>query len=294
MNLKKLSFYVSVLLIAASCSKPISKFTYQTPNGKSAPATITFENNSQKADSYEWDFGDGIISKEMTPKHAYKMSGKYIVKLKAKKGAKSKVSMQEIQIDAPSECLVEIETDFGIMLCVLYNSTPLHRDNFLKIIDEGVLTGTIFHRVINGFMIQGGDPSSKNAAPGQQLGMGDLGYTVPGEFVDSLIHLKGSLCAARTNNPQKRSSASQFYIVQGRIADDKNLDMVEGQNGFRYTKEQREAYKKIGGTPFLDRNYTVFGKVIEGLDIVDKIASTQTAPGDRPVKDVRMKVRIIK
>jgi cyclophilin family peptidyl-prolyl cis-trans isomerase len=294
MNCKKLLFYVSVILIGASCGKPLSNFTYQTPQGKTAPATVAFENKSQKADSYEWNFGDGTTSKEMTPNHDYKLSGNYTVTLKAKKGGKSKMSEQKIHIDAPTECLVEIETSFGNIICALSSGTPQHRDNFIKIIEDGVLTGTIFHRVINGFMIQGGDPSSKGATADQQLGSGDLGYTVPGEFVDSLVHVKGALCAARTNNPQKRSSASQFYIVHGRPVDDRTLDQLEGQGGFRYSPEQRAAYKQLGGTPFLDRNYTVFGHVIKGLDIVDKIATTQTKPGDRPVNDVIMKVRVIK
>jgi cyclophilin family peptidyl-prolyl cis-trans isomerase len=294
MNCKKILFYLSIAIFSASCGKPLAKFTYQTPKGKTAPATVTFENESQKADTYEWNFGDGTTSKEIKPSHDYKMSGNYTVTLKAKKGGKSKMTTEKIHIDAPSECLVEIETSYGNILCMLYNSTPQHRDNFIKIIDDGVLDGTLFHRVINGFMIQGGDPTSKTASADQPLGSGDLGYTVPGEFVDSLIHLKGALCAARTNNPQKRSSASQFYIVHGRPVDDRSLDQLEGQGGFRYTAEQREAYKKAGGTPFLDRNYTVFGMVVKGLDIVDKIATTPTKPGDRPVNDVKMKVKVIK
>lgn len=295
MKINKVYFYASIILLSfASCSKPTANFTISTPEGKTAPATIAFENKSIKADSYEWNFGDGTTSKDAVPQHKYNLSGNYTVTLTAKKGSKKQVKTEKIHIEAPTDCLVEIETDLGNMTCMLYNATPQHRDNFIKIIEEGVLTGTIFHRVINGFMIQGGDPSSKNATADQSLGSGDLGYTIPAEFVDSLIHLKGALCAARTNNPQKRSSASQFYIVQGRPVDDKSLDAIEGQGGFRYTPQQREAYKKMGGTPFLDRNYTVFGKVIKGMDVIDKIATTPTAPGDRPTKDIKMKVTVIK
>lgn len=295
MQLKSIVFFLVVTLVGVGCAKPIvSQFAIQTPNGVTAPTVISFENQSKLAEAYEWDFGDGTKTKENSPKHSYKSSGEYTIKLKAIKRGKTKTSEQKIRIEAPSDCLVEIETDFGSILCMLYHETPLHRDNFLKIAEDGTLNGTLFHRVINGFMIQGGDHTSKNAKPGDFLGGGDLGYTIPAEFVDSLIHLKGALCAARTENPEKRSSATQFYIVQGRPADDKTLDKQEGSFNFRYTKEQREAYKKIGGTPLLDRNYTVFGKVIKGLDVVDKIAATQTGAFDRPVKDVRMKVRVIK
>ena len=143
-------------------------------------------------------------------------------------------------------------------------------------------------------MIQGGDPNSKNAKPGQQLGMGDPGYTIEAEFVDSLVHVKGALAAARTSNPQKRSSGSQFYIVHGSPTSDAQLNQIEGARNFRYSKAQRDAYQKSGGTSMLDREYTVFGQVIQGLDVIDKIAAQPTSPGDRPVKDVKMKVKVIK
>ncbi len=294
MKIKNVLIFCASALLLAACSKPVAQFSYQLPKGKVAPATVVFENTSKKADTYEWDFGDGTASKEVKPQHNYKLSGNYSVVLKAKKGTKTAMSTEKIHIDAPAPCLVEIETDLGTIVCELYNATPQHRDNFIKIAEAGKLNGTLFHRVIKGFMIQGGDPTSVNATPQTALGGGDLGYTVPAEFVDSLIHLKGAMCAARTNNPAKASSASQFYIVQGKPVDDKTLDMLEGQGGFRYSTEQREAYKKAGGTPFLDRNYTVFGRVVQGLDVVDKIAATQTGPNDRPVKDIRMKVTVIK
>jgi cyclophilin family peptidyl-prolyl cis-trans isomerase len=294
MQLKFVVFLIISTLCVLSCGKPIAQFTIQSPNGTIAPALLDFENQSQQADVFEWDFGDGTKTMEKSPKHSYKSSGEYNVRLKAGKGGKMTMSEQKIRIEAPTECMVEIETTYGTMLCLLYHDTPLHRDNFLKIADDGTLNGTLFHRVINGFMIQGGDPSSKNAQPNEALGGGDLGYTIPAEIVDSLIHLKGALCAARTENPEKRSSATQFYIVQGRIADDVALDKQEGGFNFRYTKQQREAYKKIGGTPALDRNYTVFGRVIKGLEVIDKIAAVQTGTADRPLQNIAMKVRVIK
>jgi len=188
---------------------------------------------------------------------------------------------------------VVIETEYGNMTAVLYDETPQHRDNFIKLANEGFYDDLLFHRIIKGFMIQGGDPDSKGAAPGQRLGMGGPGYTIPAEFVDQHVHLKGALSAARTggpSNPEKESSGSQFYIVQGNPIQAAMLDGAFASKN--YTDEQKQAYQQVGGTPQLDRDYTVFGMVVEGLDVIDKIAAVQTAPGDRPVQDVKMKVRV--
>jgi peptidyl-prolyl cis-trans isomerase B (cyclophilin B) len=244
--------------------------------------------------------------------------------------------------------IVEITTDYGVMHLQLFDATPKHRDNFLKLAGEGFFDSLLFHRVIENFMIQGGDPQSKNAAPGIPLGNGDVGYTIPAEFVDSLFHQKGALCAARTENPEKASSGCQFYIVQGKKATDQELDNIERninqgsksqqlfqqiinrpensalkekfvgfQQGnqrdslnalitnviqpmitselkpFKYSAAQREIYKTIGGTPFLDQNYTVYGQVIDGFEVIDKIAAVQKGQADRPVTDTRMKVKIL-
>ena len=280
-----------------SCGKPIANFTF--PDGQYiAPASIKFSNSSQNATQYEWDFGDGSPTTTMTaPGHVYGTSGNYTIKLKATKGKKEMVAEKRIQVTAPAACLVEIETDYGTMTVQLSNATPQHRDNFLKLAEEGYFDGMLFHRVIDGFMLQGGDPDSKTAKPDQALGMGGPGYTVPAEFVDSLVHIKGALCAARQGdqvNPQKRSSGSQFYIVQGKPLSAEELSLIEAKKGIRYTKAQRDAYASVGGTPILDRDYTVFGHVISGMDVVDKIAETETDPRDRPKVDVKMKVRVIK
>lgn len=194
------------------------------------------------------------------------------------------------------EYYVKIETSYGDMVVKLYNETPLHRDNFLKLVKEGVYDDLLFHRVINQFMIQGGDPNSRNAKPGQMLGEGGLGYTVPAEFVPTLYHKKGALAAARQGdavNPEKASSSCQFYIVQGTTWDAERLKTVEQRMGKSFTAEQAEVYAKIGGTPFLDGDYTVFGEVVEGLEVVDKIAAVPCGPMDRPVEDVKMKMTII-
>lgn len=247
---------------------------------------------------------------------------------------------------------VKMKTNKGDVKIQLYDETPLHRDNFIKLVNDGFYEGLLFHRVIKEFMIQGGDPDSKGAAPNVQLGGGGPGYTIPNEIQAGLYHKKGALCAARQGdnvNPEKRSSGSQFYIVTGKVtseaqlnsivqnANKQNEDMMYGkflqdpanieyinrytecqklyQTGdpanqqkaekdfaelmeeikplasenyepFKYTEEQIKTYTTVGGTPFLDNNYTVFGEVIEGLDIVDVIGTVKTAPGDRPVEDV--------
>ena len=245
-----------------------------------------------------------------------------------------------------NDFLVTIKTDLGEMKAVLYDQTPKHKENFLKLANEGFFDSLIFHRVINNFMIQGGDPGSRDAAPSQPLGSGGPGYTVPAEFVADLFHKKGALSAARQGdqvNPEKASSGSQFYIVHGQVTPKdqlaydqqkigealqkcrtempdnefvKELEEIgetQGQQAFvekvfdsietieeltgmelssTMSEEKVEAYSTVGGTPFLDDNYTVFGQVISGIDVIDRIATVQTAPGDRPIEDVRMYVTV--
>ena len=248
---------------------------------------------------------------------------------------------------------VIIHTDLGDMVVVLYDETPKHKANFLKLASEGYYDSLLFHRVIKDFMIQGGDPESKNAKEGAQLGSGGPNYTIEAEFRPGLIHKKGALAAARQGdqvNPEKRSSGSQFYIVQGKTYGEKQVDqlnmqrkeaklqevfgnfiqkpenssylqrlmtaqstqnqdeymkvineieplltkMVEQDSTWKLTKEQIDTYMEIGGTPFLDTQYTVFGEVVEGLDVIDKIAKVKTDGSDRPKKDIKMWMEIIK
>ena len=192
---------------------------------------------------------------------------------------------------------VKIETTYGNMVVKLYNETPKHRDNFLKLVNDGTYNGLLFHRVIKDFMIQGGDPNSRNAQKGQMLGDGELGYTIPAEFVPTLYHKKGALAAARQSdmvNPKKESSSCQFYIVQGNKWDANRLSMVEQRMGKTFTAEQAEVYATLGGTPFLDGDYTVFGEVVEGMEVIDKIAAVQTDVNDRPQEDVKMKMTVLK
>lgn len=189
----------------------------------------------------------------------------------------------------------EIETEFGIMKVKLYNSTPEHKKNFIKLAKEGFYDDLLFHRVIQGFMVQGGDPNSKNAGPNDRLGSGGPGYTIPAEI--GALHIKGALSAARTGdraNPEKRSSGSQFYVVQGKPISEAQITSIERSKGVAYSAEQKELYRTLGGSPELDNEYTVFGEVVSGMEVIDKIAAVPTKPGDRPVDDVKMKVRIVK
>jgi cyclophilin family peptidyl-prolyl cis-trans isomerase len=295
MNFHKILTITAIAGLLGACSRPVAQFTHA--GGQKAPSLVQFTNQSEKAETYEWDFGDGNTSKDASPTHRYLSSGNYTVKLKAMKDKKARIKEHRLLIEPPSKCLVDIETEFGHMLVELYDATPKHQENFIKLVDQGFFDSLMFHRVIEGFMIQGGDPDSKRAKPGQQLGAGGPGFTIPAEFVDTLVHTKGSLAAARQGdqvNPQKRSSGSQFYIVQGRPLTAPQLDLLEAQKNIRYSSAQREIYLKSGGTPFLDKEYTVFGRVIEGLDVLDQIAATKVDSFDRPKKDVRMKMKVIR
>lgn len=243
---------------------------------------------------------------------------------------------------------VIIETSFGTMKIALYNDTPIHRDNFIKLASEGFFNETLFHRVIKGFMIQGGDPDSRNADSLKQLGAGGPGYTLPAEIVyPKYFHKKGALAAARQAdrvNPEKRSSGSQFYIVCGSVLTQELMNNMEKLNlemrqekifnqiaaqhnakaaellkneqheafqklqndlsdlareeaaktpPFKYSAIEREIYSTLGGSPFLDQEYTVFGEVIEGLEVIDAIQEVRIGAGDRPLEDVKMKVSVV-
>lgn len=195
----------------------------------------------------------------------------------------------------PKHQYVRIKTNLGECIVMLYNETPLHRDNFLKLTKKRIYDGTLFHRVIKDFMIQGGDPDSKNAKPGEQLGNGTVGYTIPAEFRDSLFHKKGVLAAARDNNPEKASSGSQFYLVQGKKFTDEQLDNVETNRlKSKIPAYQREVYKSLGGTPHLDRTYTVYGEVVQGIELIDKIAELAKDANDRPLNDISMTIEVLK
>lgn len=262
----------------------------------------------------------------------------YVGMASCKSGQKKDSDMEN-----QKETMLKIETTLGDIKVKLYNETPKHRDNFIKLAKEGMYDGTLFHRVIKDFMVQAGDPDSKNAPKGKMLGAGDVGYTIPAEIVyPKYFHKRGALSAARQGdnvNPKKESSGCQFYIVTGKVYNDSTLlnmekqmnenklttlfnalaqkhmkeiykmrkenneeglydlqeklfaqaqEEVAKQPEFRFTKEQVEAYTTVGGTPHLDGEYTVFGEVVEGMDIVDKIQNVKTDRNDRPEEDVKI------
>lgn len=198
---------------------------------------------------------------------------------------------------------IEMVTSQGTMILRLSDSTPLHRDNFIRLVKSGYYNNVLFHRVIKNFMIQAGDPGSRGAVAGIPLGNGGPGYTVPAEFRPSLFHKKGALAAARMGddvNPEKASSGSQFYIVQGKVFTEGGLDTLENTRlkGIKLPLAHREVYKSLGGTPHLDQNYTVFGELVSGMDVLDSIATTETSKAtdrDRPLADIKiLDVKLIK
>ena len=207
-------------------------------------------------------------------------------------------------ISAQERAEVELETTEGNIRIALFNETPQHRDNFMKLVRMEFYDSLLFHRVIKDFMIQGGDLNSRHAKPGQLLGEGELDYTIEPEFrLPQIYHRRGVIASARESdkvNPERRSGAAQFYIVWGKVYDDRRLASVQERldsatNGqVKLTPEMIETYKTVGGTPHLDGQYTVFGEITEGLDVVDRIQQMETDKNDRPLKDVRiLRVKII-
>jgi len=193
---------------------------------------------------------------------------------------------------------VSILTSKGEIVVELYDETPKHRSNFIKLVQENFYDSTLFHRVIADFMIQGGDPQSKSSSKSRSLGNGGPGYTIQNEINKKFIHKKGALAAARQDdniNPTRRSSGSQFYIVQGKAWPRKYMPKFEEKRGEKYTEEQIKTYETIGGTPHLDGQYTVFGEVIQGMNIIEEIAKMKTGRGDRPIENILIiKMNLIK
>lgn len=203
----------------------------------------------------------------------------------------------------PQKPRVEFQTTMGTFVVTLFNETPLHRDNFLKLVREGYYDGLLFHRVIRDFMVQTGDPDSREAPAGKRLGEGGPGYTLPAEIDPFLYHWRGAVAAAREPdnvNPERRSSGSQFYIVWGKVQTPEDLSAVnevikENTNGAtEITPERYQVYRSLGGTPHLDGQYTVFGEVTSGLKVIKKMQAVKTDRNDRPLEDVRIvKARVL-
>lgn len=199
------------------------------------------------------------------------------------------------QKKSKKDYLVTLKTKYGSTHLVLYDNTPLHKANFIKLVQKKFYDSLLFHRIIDGFMIQGGDPESKSAQPNQRLGGGGGNLErIPYEFKTNHVHKKGALAAARDNNPEKKSSACQFYIVQGKKMTDDEVTLVAQSNGMDYTTQQRAEYMILGGTPRLDNSYTVFGEAIDNLDLIDRIAKQPKDSADRPKEDIKMSMTVKK
>ncbi len=205
------------------------------------------------------------------------------------------LGLNSLYAQTPKHYYVVIHTKEGDGLLKLYNETRKHRDNFVKLVQEGYFDSLLFHRVIHNFMIQGGDPDSRYAGSRQKLGEGGPDYRIPAEIQADIIHKKGSIGAARDNNPAKESSASQFYFVQGRVFSQAALDSLEQfrLKGVKLSPLQRQTYSTIGGTPHLDGNYTVFGELLQGIAMVDSVAKVETDERDRPLTDVRFSMKLL-
>lgn len=206
-------------------------------------------------------------------------------------------SFQALSQESNSQRLIKIETSLGDMLVRLYDETPGHRDNMIKLIEEGFYKNQLFHRVIKDFMIQGGDPHSVGAEKGQRLGSGGPGYTIPAEFNEALVHKKGALAAARKGdqfNPEKASNGSQFYLVQGQVLTPEQINILAQRGVSTFTEETTEIYTTLGGTPHLDGAYTIFGEVVEGLEVLDLIAALPCDAYNRPEEDVIFTISIVR
>ncbi len=199
------------------------------------------------------------------------------------------------QKKSKKDYLVTLNTKYGTMHLVLFDDAPLHKANFVKLVEQKFYDSLLFHRIIDGFMIQGGDPESKTAKPNQRLGNGGGNMErIPFEFKHNHIHRKGALAAARDNNPEKKSSACQFYIVQGKKRTDEEVTAAAQRNGMNYTTQQRADYMILGGAPHLDNGYTVFGEAIDNLDLIDTIAKQPKDSADRPKEDIKMSMTVKK
>ena len=294
---------IALSFFLVSCNaEHTADFDFELTSGE-APIDITFNNTSTNAVAYEWNFGDGTNSKEENPTKTFHHGLTYNVTLTATaKNGEVIQTTKSFTLREAKKRVVEIETEFGIIKAELYNYTPKHRDNFIKLAEEGFYDGRLFHRIIQGFMIQGGAPESKTAKPDTPLGTGELDYTIPAEIVpDASYHYKGALAAARLPdhmNPNRESSAYQFYIVQGSTHTPQQLQQYvyqKAQRGIRvsYEGKRGDYYSQYGGSPILDMEYTVFGQVTEGMHIIDKLAAVPVGANNRPIKDIPMKVRVV-
>ena len=273
-------FCLLIATLGVACSRPVAKFVLE--GERTAPARLELKNISENASRSTWLLDGHEISEDFESYFILEESGRYELELLVQDGTKSDSYKEEIIIDAPSSCIVLIRTTMGDMAFALSELTPMHQKNFLEVVESGFYKDVLFHRVIDGFMIQAGEKEGDSASESTEI---------DNEINSGLVHIKGALAAARMPdkiNPEKNSSATQFYIVHGRPVDEESLLNYSSSSLIDYTDEQRTSYIEKGGAPQLDMEYTVFGMMIFGEEVLDAIASVKTDPSDRPLEEVRI------
>ncbi len=265
------------------CAKPVAVFDVDKHQDV-IPAQLTFSNKSKASESYIWKVNGEVVSTNETLDHCFYDSGKHHVVLLAQAGTKVDSVSKELILRPPGNCMVLMKTSLGDLVMELSELTPVHLDNFVRNVESGYYVGLQFHRVISNFMVQGGD--NKTRKSGRKF---DEPEEIDSEILTSLHHVRGALAAARMPNemnPDKRSSGSQFYIVDGAEMDEKKLKRIRAEKLFEYTEDQIQSYYDLGGAPQLDGEYTIFGRLVRGFDTLDKIASTKTDKFDKPLEPV--------
>ena len=272
-------------LCLTNCSKPIADFIINA-EAEEAPALIKFKNTSKGAQSYVWKMDNTIISENESLEHLFLSSGRYDVELTANNNSKSAKQTKTLFIEAPQECRVYMKTTLGEMTFVLNELAPIHRDNFIDLVEKEYYIGLSFHRVINGFMAQGGDKKSR-----KERVLVETSEEITQEINTELIHRKGALAGARMPdeiNPERASSGTQFYIVDGKTLNEYDIKAFADKNLVDYNKEQIALYLKHGGAPQLDGAYTIFGQLINGFDTLDKITKVEIGDQDKPLEAIRI------
>lgn len=267
----------------SACAKPISDFKILSEN-QVAPTHIEFKNLSTGSENYIWKVDSEVVSDSTHLNHLFLSSGRHTIELVSSKGSKESKSHQDLFIEAPTECLVHILTNYGPLVVSLSDETPRHRDNFLQLVNSSFYDGIKFHRIINGFMIQAGDPKTNLAS--QKI---KYPKEIEQEIDNKLLHYRGALAAARLPdniNPTKASSGTQFYIVEGQQLTAKAIEEYGYSRLEDYTEEQKLKYLEKGGAPQLDGEYTVFGQLIDGYDTLDKISNVKTDKSNKPIEPV--------
>lgn len=290
--MKQLLFCVICLLILTRCGRPVALFNLDSSEYE-APASIKILNHSKNAESYLWLIDEQPVSESMHLQHTILESGNYILELKAISGNRSSNKIQEIHVRAPRFCSVYMLTTKGEMVFELNENTPVHLQNFIDLVDQGYYNGIMFHRVIDGFVIQAGDNSERVSGDGKFR----TDDEIPHEINTKDIHVRGALAAARMPdnvNPERASSGTQFYVVDGRDLKLDDLRRFEASKLVNYSREQIEEYLEKGGAPQLDEQYTVFGYLVYGKEVLEEISKVETDEKDKPVNPVEIiEMRII-